>query len=350
VSTRKHFENFLQLDHVVSNRRRDPIYKASSAQEVFAILKRTPGPITHTDAVAYTDEDALFMFRIVMKSSRIDAYSFQSVVAASDKTKYDVLCGYFSKSELERRSDVFDYSYIVDRKILTLYIPFARFQSVKTFNGYIMLLQFDKVYLADAKTCHKCGDYTPEPAFADETVNNVYRMYGLVEPFQNKNNDIHLRVDYPIDITIINTQYVIPKYQIKLETYPGDTLVLSKQEVPDHNGEYIIVNCTDPFCTIRRKTTERPKRLSVGTCLSDTRITIEYLCKTGDWDSPCVQNKDCPFYNEQTGQGGCNNGYCQMPIGVQRRGYTKYKGKPFCNACSDPLKPECCEDRDRYVF
>ena len=46
------------------------------------------------------------------------------------------------------------------------------------------------------------------------------------------------------------------------------------------------------------------------------------------WDRRCQVNTDCPFYHPSTSRrGGCNdNGYCEMPLGVERVGYRKYQG------------------------
>jgi len=44
------------------------------------------------------------------------------------------------------------------------------------------------------------------------------------------------------------------------------------------------------------------------------------------WDRPCKWDDDCPFY--KNGEfGGCNgNGYCELPINVERTGFRKYRG------------------------
>ena len=46
----------------------------------------------------------------------------------------------------------------------------------------------------------------------------------------------------------------------------------------------------------------------------------------GVWDSKCMEDVECPFYNPNTGENGCklNTGKCEMPVGVTRIGYKKY--------------------------
>jgi hypothetical protein len=47
----------------------------------------------------------------------------------------------------------------------------------------------------------------------------------------------------------------------------------------------------------------------------------------GVWDRRCKFNTDCPFYDFKKRRGGCNdNGFCEMPLGVRRAGYTRYVG------------------------
>jgi TRAP-type uncharacterized transport system substrate-binding protein len=85
--------------------------------------------------------------------------------------------------------------------------------------------------------------------------------------------------------------------------------------------------------------------------------------KAGVWDKQCVYNEDCPFYNKNTNytnqRGGCNNGYCEMPINVKRLGFTKYLNRtnkdtydknnentePYCYNCNDESKNRCCENQ-----
>lgn len=68
------------------------------------------------------------------------------------------------------------------------------------------------------------------------------------------------------------------------------------------------------------------------------------------WDRPCENNDECPFYQANNKymnyRGGCNDGYCEFPIGVQRLSYRKYdpKSKPICHGC--PLNNiYCCDEQ-----
>jgi hypothetical protein len=91
-----------------------------------------------------------------------------------------------------------------------------------------------------------------------------------------------------------------------------------------------------------------------------------YDFKTGNlgvYDKPCVRNEECPFYKKNTNyentRGGCINGYCEMPVNIERVGYKNYRKskKPFCHNCNRKgcLGDDCftcCDDQDSpdYMF
>ena len=65
------------------------------------------------------------------------------------------------------------------------------------------------------------------------------------------------------------------------------------------------------------------------------------------WDKPCILNDECPFYkankNYKNERGGCIRGFCEMPLGIQRKAFTLYEetSKPICHGCK-MLNRECC--------
>lgn len=64
-------------------------------------------------------------------------------------------------------------------------------------------------------------------------------------------------------------------------------------------------------------------------CVTDLQIKTRAECEStasGLWDRRCVIDSECPFFAEygKMYRGGCENGYCMMPTGVQRVGYKKY--------------------------
>ena len=76
----------------------------------------------------------------------------------------------------------------------------------------------------------------------------------------------------------------------------------------------------------------------------------------GVWDKPCINDLECPFYkknkNYENTRGGCINGFCEMPVNIEKVGYKHYKlyKKPFCHNCN--IKDcsgencfNCCEEQ-----
>lgn len=97
-------------------------------------------------------------------------------------------------------------------------------------------------------------------------------------------------------------------------------------------------------------------------CTSDPRFATEQLCIsktdiTGEakdsshWDRPCVKDYECPFFKTnkmyENTRGGCNEGSCEMPLGVERIGFRKFKiddtSYPICHGCDPSNMKDCCE-------
>ena len=73
------------------------------------------------------------------------------------------------------------------------------------------------------------------------------------------------------------------------------------------------------------------------------------LNQIGIWDGPCQKDEECPFYkvnkNYDNDLGGCNNGYCEMPLGTTRIGYKKYADEPYCYNCPIGTDSRCCQQQ-----
>lgn len=106
-------------------------------------------------------------------------------------------------------------------------------------------------------------------------------------------------------------------------------------------------SCTDPTIKIK------------GLCESE--YTIDGVTRKPVptfWDRRCEKNTECPFYqankNYNNYYGGCDNGYCSMPVGVNRIAYKLYdkRTKPLCYGCNRDEMGECCERQENpdYVY
>jgi len=108
-------------------------------------------------------------------------------------------------------------------------------------------------------------------------------------------------------------------------------------------------------------------RIVDGACVTDAQQKTRIQCeskydmfgkpkKTADvWDAPCKTNTDCPFYQRSPPyRGGCTNGYCEMPLGVRRIGWTRYaEGStsfPWCYGCTVYNMDTCCAQQETPAY
>lgn len=82
--------------------------------------------------------------------------------------------------------------------------------------------------------------------------------------------------------------------------------------------------------------------------IDDCEISTNLSNKIGKWDRLCKKNSECPFYkknkNYPNNRGGCNDGWCEMPKGIEQispRFYNKKK-KPLCYNCINKNQFKCC--------
>jgi hypothetical protein len=141
-------------------------------------------------------------------------------------------------------------------------------------------------------------------------------------------------------------------------------VVLRKQDRSEENGLYIIstggvLEKIQDFATNE----EVPEHICVGdpTIMNKGQCNSKYDFKGRPkrfqhvWDRPCKTNDECPFYQAnktyRNYRGGCNNGYCELPIGVTRVGFRGSKGDPICHRC--PVENvRCCnlQTNPDYAF
>lgn len=117
-----------------------------------------------------------------------------------------------------------------------------------------------------------------------------------------------------------------------------------------------VITCV--IYTDSRSETDRDIR---GECITAPQVRTKIACesefnecggkKGADiWDARCSINTECPFYDVLNQRGGCTmNGYCEMPLGVEQVGYTKYTGAPYCQGCQND-EPECCLSKIKPVY
>lgn len=78
--------------------------------------------------------------------------------------------------------------------------------------------------------------------------------------------------------------------------------------------------------------------------------TYYKMKKRGVWDRICKTDEECPFYrankNYPNTFGGCNEGVCEMPMGIKRLGnrYYDVDSKAMCYNCPKD-NPYCCNEQ-----
>ena len=150
---------------------------------------------------------------------------------------------------------------------------------------------------------------------------------------------------------------------------------LTLQDRDEENGNYFVEQSSDRQAILQRSSAlkdpkkDDPTRDPRYECYGFQSIKSRGQCESNFdemgqpkkqktyWDRRCEVNEDCPFYqsnkNYKNYFGGCNDGYCQMPVGVKRVSYTKYdpQSKPMCYNCKDQADPYCCDEQnDRNAY
>jgi hypothetical protein len=164
----------------------------------------------------------------------------------------------------------------------------------------------------------------------DVPATNFVKM--AIEPFENavinitpKNNvkghlqDDTFQVSFPL--TILDD----------IPLTPGVRIALENQDNPHENGEYIVTQSLHVWKKVKKTRYYMEKHECIG---KPTASTEEQCGEKNIWDKRCEYHDECPFFQSNKTYknyfGGCQDGYCQMPIGVKRVGYTKYQCEKEC--------------------
>lgn len=161
-------------------------------------------------------------------------------------------------------------------------------------------------------------------------------------------------------------------FQDNIESLPvlmNQTIILKGQKKERENGTYVVVGVKNNAFKLQKKTLTTQELDANPTydpryeCYNHLNIKSRGLCESsydamGEpkkeklyWDRRCKIDEDCPFYqannNYMNYRGGCANGYCEMPLGIQRLAFRMYNesSKPYCHNCKDPSISQCCEEQ-----
>lgn len=173
---------------------------------------------------------------------------------------------------------------------------------------------------------------------------NVYGYY------DHSNHLLYIMQSHIDNIPLVHGQIVSLLNQDREEevgTYEvykvnAGNAILKKRDVQAHTK--------DDLFDSRYKCVGDPLNLNRGLCESDFDESGQRKAKKTVWDRPCETNEECPFYqankNYLNYRGGCNDGYCELPVGMKSLSYRTYdpKQKPWCHGCPTS-NPACCDDQ-----
>ena len=159
---------------------------------------------------------------------------------------------------------------------------------------------------------------------------------------KGKGTQILEQFDSPVsaEIPYVRSSAAVPGYRdgeifySELEAIDGVPLVkgmkvvLEKQPNDYENDIYVVE--VPRLWRGRKRTSNALER-----CIDKPEVSKED-CQ-GVWDAPCEINEDCPYFQKNKRYpnyfGGCVDGYCQMPLGVKRKGYRLVTGgNPICRS------------------
>ena len=216
----------------------------------------------------------------------------------------------------------------------------------------------------------------------------------------NVNNDNENNFKYGIIIMILNTNnynnYVLyyegyyPNYFSNISYigyYPSSFSSLNKgfikndyyelnTNIDKNNKEDYFIKDIFKINEIRKDYLDSFKINNQYGCFNENNVLIKALNKNdcenkytwynkpknnGIYDKPCKKNEECPFYkinqNYDNNRGGCINGYCELPYGMERIGYHFFKNKNNCDSKKkwQPLTDidKCCDlqfDNKKYKY
>jgi hypothetical protein len=339
----------------------------------------------------YNDIDLILLSKFINVKTKKINISDNIDIDYFNKNNIDIILLYCDlknipiKFDSSFKIDFIDYENFYDKDKLRLMIPFYIEENIDLtiyFNNFKNktrpireCIQFNTLIYGDKNVNNKAFNiiltlinnfelinyYTLYFEFYEESYNYISKKNYFIMTRKNNNileqftNNLHGFYNSKYQTLSIDNN-IIEGVPIK----KNDVLHLTNQEREEENGVYDVKDdnvLKKRISSINKKTEigyecyNKPQVKTKGLCLSEyTENNI--LKNTNDvWDKRCVENTDCPFYqankNYKNYFGGCLDGYCQMPIGIKRMGYTQYSKNtfPMCHNCIDKNNFYCCDEQ-----
>ncbi len=199
----------------------------------------------------------------------------------------------------------------------------------------------------------------------DEIYNNKFFIHEIKH---DKNGQINSIISKYILIYQINTDDII-KLDNSKSSIDYIIPVVEFNMLNENNLVYILgINMEAIYSDNKFKVLNKSKENLENqfVCFEDQSITDKNICE-GDknidgtskpkytWDRRCVNNSECDFYlsnkNYLNKRGGCKNGFCELPLGLKRKGFRKYElsntSYPICIGCKESdAQKDCCKKQE----
>jgi len=202
----------------------------------------------------------------------------------------------------------------------------------------------------------------------DVDINRIKAFYPFIEEYYGNIRQLFNKdeTDKKYDVYLSNKYSLIPK--MKMDIVRNVENFITRLEMPSDYLENVDRNYDN-------SKDNNSSKVKYG-CYGNEKINNKFACDSlynydgtqknyfSKWDKKCSTNDDCPYYksnkNYPNERGGCKNGYCEFPVGIQRIGFTKYVdhnvNSPLCYDCIDTTDYNCCStikkpnDNKDYVF
>lgn len=367
-------------------------------QKVFLLIKKRDSysyetlddMIRNYRIVGYPSQIHKNLFEFICKANEVDISAIK-MKETSNLDEVDVLLFFDSLSNIKKLENSYNNIDIItydgyNIHLLKFYLPYCKIKGInlKDFPGYLdrfpvkTCIVFDMI-LAGVK-------YIPEigvPLVAESNYMTLYFEF-LPESLSvlgRSNKHILTRSSkqileqFTVAVAIDDSQPITiePKHAINgylidnkfyydmthidgIPLVSGMKIILKQQWNDTENGKY--TTSDNPMIFIKDVAREANEANEVGECIDHPNIKTESTCPT-TWDKRCDINEECPFYQANKKYpnyfGGCESGYCQMPLGIKRTGYRKYDktSKALCYDADGVggTRAECnTDDKPDYAF
>jgi len=314
----------------------------------------------------------------------------------------------------ELKMAVIDYGEYVDVEKLKVALPYAKKQNID-FSLYFKQLQGKrdsvKTVIAFDTILYGSNTYNTKPPLEFKQIltnlNNsemlnfyaqYFDLYDVSKAFmKTKNTGIKERSGKQILEQYANTPSILATFEVNknidgfydsvnqtfvvnsnmIDNIPmkqATTVIFNSQLRDEENGRYQVTSVKRTQTILQKDEKPKPTKDSQFDpryrCFDNPDIMSKSLCdspvdelgrrknKQTYWDRPCEKNEECPFYqannNYKNYRGGCIDGRCEMPIGINQVAYRLYdpKSQPMCHNCKDVSNSYCCDKQDNpdYAF